>query len=64
MGGVGEDLNRKGDKNTPEKWDWTVTGAPHLVKKDKRGVKKILDTFLICRMTIKNPHLQGRTRLK
>ncbi len=39
MGRVGGDLNRKGDKNTPEKWDGTATGAPHLAKTNKRGGK-------------------------
>lgn len=61
MGGVGGDLNRKGDKNTPEKWDGTATGAPHLATKDKRGGKDtghlfdLQDDYLKSSFTRKRP---------
>lgn len=29
MGGASGDLNRKGDKNTPEMGNGSATGAPH-----------------------------------
>lgn len=37
MGGVGGDLNRKGDKNTPEERDGAATGAPRQPNKDDTG---------------------------